>query len=83
MPKFYDLCLDDVAVVRETTATTATASIVRNFVSSNNLYFLDNFINEMNFFKNSKTFTHRQTFIAMIKSILLDFCNPLVPKDQQ
>lgn len=74
VPKFYDLCLDDVATVRETTATKATATIVNNFLSSQNLYFLDNFINEMTFFQTSKTYTHRQTFIAMIKSILIDFC---------
>lgn len=75
MPKFYDLCLDDVATVRETTATMATASIIRNFLSSNNLFFLDNFINEMTFFQSSRTFTHRQTFICMIKSIILNFCS--------
>ena len=75
VPKFYDLCLDDVATVRETTATMATASIVKNFLSSNNLFFLDNFINEMTFFQSSRTFTHRQTFICMIKSLILDFCS--------
>ena len=39
------------------------------------MFFLDNFINEMTFFQSSKTYTHRQTFICMIKSIFLDFCN--------
>lgn len=52
----------------------ATASIVKNFISSNNVFFFDSLINEMKFFKNSKTFTHRQTFVGMIKSMLLDFC---------
>ena len=59
VPKFYDLCLDDVAKVREATAGLATVGILKNFITSNNSFFLDNFINEMRFFKNSKTYTHR------------------------
>ena len=34
MPKFFDLCLDDIALVREETSLVATASILRNLAGS-------------------------------------------------
>jgi hypothetical protein len=68
------MCLDDVAQVRETASRETTVSIIKNFISSNNKQYLEGLLQEMNFFKKSNIFLHRQTFIGMIHSILIDFC---------
>ena len=59
VPKFFDLCLDDVAQVREEASSIATASMISNLLKSNNLEYIDSFIDQMRMLKESPTFTHR------------------------
>ena len=56
LPKYYDLCLDDVAEVRQTTAKLATVPLLKNLVDSEHLA---GFIKELKFFRGSNTFLHR------------------------
>ena len=71
MPKFFELCLDDVASVREKVALHSTASILHSFLGSD---YLKEFINQMKEFKESNRYNFRQSFVCMIESIFLDFC---------
>jgi hypothetical protein len=71
VPKFFELCLDEVAQVREKVAIHSTASILHAFLNSN---YLQEFINQMKEFKESNRYNFRQTFVGMIESIFLDFC---------
>lgn len=73
-PKFFELCLDEVAQVREAASIEATAGILHNFVSSSNPEHLRSFLEQMELFKESNKYNYRQTFIGMIQSIFIDFC---------
>ena len=72
IPKFFELCLDDVAQVREKVAIHATASILKSFLNSS---YLQEFISQMKEFKMSNRYNYRQAFVCMIESIFLDFCD--------
>ena len=71
VPKFFELCLDEVAQVREKVAIHSTASILHAFLGTS---YLQEFINQMKEFKDSNRYNFRQTFVGMIESIFLDFC---------
>ena len=73
-PKFFELCLDEVAEVRETTATQTTASILHNFYDCPDKTYLTQFVDQMKQFKESNRYNFRQSFVGMVQSILVDFC---------
>ena len=73
-PKFFELCLDEVAEVREATATRTTASILHNFFNCADKTYLTQFVDQMRQFKESNRYNFRQSFVGMIQSILVDFC---------
>ena len=56
LPKYYDLCMDEVAEVRWTTAKLATVPLLWNLIDS---VHIDGIIQELRFFKGSNTFVHR------------------------
>ena len=58
-PKFFELCLDEVAQVREKASLNATASILRNFALSENSQYLQGFIEQMQLFKESNRYNYR------------------------
>ena len=60
--------------MREAASLEATASILHNFTSCDNDSFLDGFLEQMELFFESNKYNYRQTFICMIESIFLDFC---------
>ena len=70
MPKYFDLCLDEVAIVREQAAKQATASIIRNLASSQDE--IEYAASRMKYFFESPSCTHRQVFVWMIESIIFD-----------
>lgn len=72
MPKFFDLCCDDVAQVREQVSTQTTAAIIKNLLKSDK--YLSTFIDRMKEMKNSLYYCHRQAFAGMIESMLVDSC---------
>ena len=45
--------------------------LLKNLLDSEHI---DGFIKELKFFKGSNTYLHRQTFVIMLGSILIDFC---------
>lgn len=59
LPKFFDLCLDEVQTVRDSTALIATAPILKNFVKSGSQNYSEALVKEMKFFRGSKSFKHR------------------------
>jgi hypothetical protein len=71
VPKFFDLCLDDVFQVREEASTQATASIIKNLQKSGDSKYIESFIDQMRLLKESSTYVHRQSFCGMVQSI---FC---------
>lgn len=68
-PKFFELCLDEVAQVREAAGIEATAAILHNFINSQNPMYFTGFIEQMQLFKESNRYNYRQTFLMMIRSI--------------
>ena len=66
IPKFFDLCLDDVFEVRETAAKKVTAAVLKNVTKSGRQDVLNNVLDQMKFFKDSEVYSHRVIFIGMI-----------------
>lgn len=62
------------AQVREAASIEATAGILHNFLCSPNPEHLRNFLDQMSLFKESNKYNYRQTFIGMLQSIFIDFC---------
>ena len=56
-------------------STQTTASILHNFLKADNKEFLQQFVDQMRQFKESNRYNFRQSFIGMIQSIFVDFCN--------
>jgi hypothetical protein len=73
-PKFFELCLDEVAQVREAASLEATAAILHNFAGCDSEQYLAGFIEQMQLFKESNRYNYRQTFLGMIRCIFCDFC---------
>lgn len=74
------MCLDDVAEVREVVSTKATAGILKNLIRSKKQDLINNFMDQLKYFKDSPSFTHRQTFVGMMQSIFVDF---FIPEEDQ
>jgi len=73
VPKYFDLCLDEVASVRGEASVSATAGILKNLVQSNKSDIIANFMEQLKYFKDSPSCQHRQTFVCMMQSILCDY----------
>lgn len=61
--------------MREATATKTTASILHNFYDCPDKTYLTQFVDQMKQFKESNRYNFRQSFVGMIQSILIDFCD--------
>jgi len=57
VPKFLDLCLDDVHEVRETTAKESTAAVLKNIAADADL--LNSLLDQLKYFKDSSVYSHR------------------------